>query len=479
MNIVEACGKRSLFGPWFRDPTTWAPWIAFLKALFALPMSAADLALYRECTGRAEPPALPPDEAWLVVGRRGGKSFVVALIAVFLACFQDWSPYLSPGERATVMVLAADRRQARTIFRYARALLEQTPLAKLVTRITQEEIDLASGVSIEIHTASFRATRGYTVVAALLDEVAFWRSDESANPDVEILNAIRPAMSTVPGAMLLGISSPYARRGVLWEAFDRHHGREGPVLVWQAPTRTMNPTVPQDVIDRAYETDPARAAAEYGAEFRSDVEGFLDLDLLRPLTRAEPRELPPLPGERYHAFADPSGGRHDAFALAIAHRDASDRIVLDLVRGRRPPFDPAAVVAEFAALLGDYDCRVVAGDRYAGAWVAEAFRSEGVEYRPAARPKSELYMEVLPLFTRGIVELPDDPLLLTELASLERRPRPGRDVVDHPSRGHDDLANAAAGAILAAAERQAGISEDALRGWLRGLDNLRMEPRPV
>jgi hypothetical protein len=78
-------------------------------------MPADDLALYRRCTGRDEPPPGAAREAWLVVGRRGGKSMVLALIAVFLACFCDWAPFLSPGERGTIMVLAADRRQARTI----------------------------------------------------------------------------------------------------------------------------------------------------------------------------------------------------------------------------------------------------------------------------------------------------------------------------------------------------------------------------
>jgi hypothetical protein len=78
-------------------------------------------------------------------------------------------------------------------------------------------------------------------------------------------------MATIPDAMLLCASSPYARRGVLWEAFRRHFGRTGsPLLVWNADTRTMNPTVPQSVIDETMEADRASAAAEYGAQFRTD-----------------------------------------------------------------------------------------------------------------------------------------------------------------------------------------------------------------
>jgi phage terminase large subunit-like protein len=107
------------------------------------------------------------------------------------------------------MVLAADRRQARTVFRYIAGLLEGVPmLEQLIEGRTSDAIHLANRISIEVHTASFRAVRGYTLVAAVCDEVAFWRDESSANPDAEILAALRPGMATVRGAVLLGISSP-------------------------------------------------------------------------------------------------------------------------------------------------------------------------------------------------------------------------------------------------------------------------------
>jgi hypothetical protein len=193
-----------------------------------------------------------------VCGRRSGKSFVLATVAVFLACFRDWRPFLGPGEVATVMVVAADRRQARTIMRYVTGLLRGVPmLAQLIESETRESLGLRNRVVIEVHTASFRSTRGYSLVAALLDELAFWPTDEaSSEPDVEVINAIKPGMATIPGAMLLCASSPYARRGALFDAHRKHFGKDGhPVLVWHAPTRAMNPTVPQSVIDEAMERD--------------------------------------------------------------------------------------------------------------------------------------------------------------------------------------------------------------------------------
>ncbi len=278
LTILDAVADDKLFAPWFRDRATWNAWFALLAALFGLPLTDEQLAIYRECTGRASPPTEPASEGWLICGRRAGKSFVLALIAIYLATFPDYRRYLAPGERGTVLIIATDRKQARTIFRYIRALLTQVPmLAKLIVREDRETFDLSNSVTIEVGTASFKSVRGYTIVAALCDEIAFWPTDDSAQPDYEILDALRPGMATIPNAMLLCASSPYARRGALWDAHRRHYGKDGdPTLVWQAPTREMNPTVPQRVIDEATEQDPASAAAEYGAQFRSDVESFVN-----------------------------------------------------------------------------------------------------------------------------------------------------------------------------------------------------------
>ena len=164
-------------------------------------------------------------EAALVIGRRGGKSRILALVACYLACFRDYTPFLAPGEMATIAIIAANRAQARSIFRFTIGLLRAVPMLEgLIEDDTAETITLRNNVAIEIHTASFRVTRGYTFAAVLADETAFWRSDEtSANPDVEIFRALRPGLSSLPGAMLLNASSPYRKAGELHNTFARHY----------------------------------------------------------------------------------------------------------------------------------------------------------------------------------------------------------------------------------------------------------------
>jgi hypothetical protein len=456
MNILEALDSPEVFAPLFRKPETWKAWRSFLAALFALPMTDDELAIYRECTGRAEPPTTATEEAWLVCGRRSGKSYTLALIAVFLSCFRDWRPFLGPGECATVMIIAADRRQARTIVRYVKGLLKSVPmLAATIESETQESITLTNRVVIETHTASFRAVRGYTVVAALADEIAFWTTDEAgANPDHEVLNAIRPAMATVPGAMLLCASSPYSRRGALWEAYHRHFGQAGGPLIWQAPTRVMNPLVTQAYVDGEYEKDPISAAAEFGAQFRTDIEGFVSREAIEAVTDWGVLERGPIDGARYAAFTDPSGGSGDSFALAISHKEGETGI-LDCTREVRPPFSPEGVVQEFSDLLKTYRITKVRGDRYAGEFPRELFRKQGINYELSDDPKSAIYVNFLPLINSGRVRLLGNQRLVGQFLNLERTTsRAGRDSIDHAPGGHDDVANAVAGALLAATAKK-------------------------
>lgn len=455
MNIIDACRDSDLFAPWF-ERGDWSAWFAFLAALFALPMTDKQKAIYRKHTRRTQTPVEAFAEAWLVVGRRGGKSFIVALVAVWLACFRDYRKHLQPGERGTVLVIAADRKQARVIMRYVKGLLENVAMLRpLVVRETTEEIELSNGVSIEIGTASFRSTRGYTVVAALLDEIAFWRNDESANPDDEVLNAIAPGMATIPNSMMLALSSPYAKRGVLWQAYKQHFGKDSGTLVWQAETRVMNPSVPQAIIDRALQKDSPKARAEYLALFRADLESYIAREVVEQATRSSPLQLPFDKGNEYQAFVDPAGGGHDEFCMAIGHSH-ENKVIADCVMARRGV--PASIVVEYAEILKGYGIRKVTGDRYAGSWPADEFSKHGIQYWPADKNKSQLYLELLPALNSGTVEIPPDERLFNQIIGLERRTsRTGRDQIDHPPGASDDRANVIAGLVaITGKPRQAG-----------------------
>jgi hypothetical protein len=461
IDIITAIHDPNLFRPLFGpEMTSWGAWLVFLKAAFGLPITEpSELALYRQCTRRENPPTVPPAEVDCIVGRRGGKSRITSLVAAYLAACGDYANTLAPGETGVVAILACDREQARIILNYTR---EAFRVSNLLNSILADdlayEVRLKNRTAIRVMTQATAAVRGYTLVAAICEEAAFWRV-EGRDPGYEVVRSLRPGLATT-GGPLFKISSPYSKTGFLWDSYKRHFGKEGPVLVWQAPTRLMNPTIPPEVISRALAEDRIAAECEYLAKFRDDIAGFIDAETIEGLVVTGRRELPPRPELRYFAFVDPSGGRQDAFTLAIAHREMTGGLILDAVRRRLPPFNPAEVVNEFAALLKEYQIWEVVGDRYSAEWVASAFREAGVSYRVSEKDRSQIYQEALPLFTRGQVELLENEVLLSELRGLERRTRPaGRDMITHGPGGQDDLANSVCGVLVMAASQATGAME--------------------
>lgn len=464
VTILDAMTDRQLFGDTFGGDS-FAAWRALLAGFYGLPLTGDDAAMFQSITGRTETPQEAHDELWLVVGRRGGKSHAAALVAAFEAAFRDHRDKLAPGEVATVMLIAGDRPQARTLLRYVRGMFDHPMLRPMVLRETETGIELTNRSAIEVGTASHRSVRGYTLAAVICDELAFWMSD-GARPDAEVIAALRPALATLEGK-LIALSSPYARRGALWETYKRAFGQPGRVLVAQAPSRTMNPTLPQRIVDDALRDDAARASAEYLAQFRSDVEQFIAQDQVQAAQRSKPIELPRQEGIVYTAFVDPGGGGKDEYTLSIGHRE-DDRLVVDLVHGRKG--NPAAITADYAKTLKSYGIFRVAGDRYAGAWVPTEYSRHGITYEPAPGTRSELYASFAPALNSGVVELPPCDVLERQLVALERRTtRGGRDIIDHAPGAHDDRANAVAGVVAQLAKRRSdqvfGVLDDGYSHW--------------
>jgi hypothetical protein len=384
----------------------------------------------------------------MVSGRRSGKSFISSLVATYLACFSNYAKHLNAGERAVILVLARDRDQGRVCFAYIAGIIREiAPLAAMVVSERADEIELDNGTVIMVKTSDFRSVRGLTLAAVICDEVAFWDS-QGVSPDTEIFRALKPAMATIPDSKLIAISSPYAMSGVLYEAHRDFFGKnDSNVLVWQSETRVMNPLIEADLIQRELERDPDSAKSEWLATFRDDLEAAFSLDSLRACVIPGRSELPSSSAIAYSGFVDPSGGRHDAFTVAIGHRE-KDGVVVDVVKAWYPPFDPSVVVREASDILKGYGVASIVGDNYGGEWPVESFKNCGIAYERAEKHKSELYLSLIPTVNAKLVELLDDHKLIEELRRLERRRgRTGKDSIDHPPRLSDDLANSVAGLV--------------------------------
>jgi hypothetical protein len=194
--------------------------------------------------------------------------------------------------------------------------------------------------------------------------------------------------------------------------------------------------------------------SEFNADFREDIQSFLPRDLVESC--ATQKVAMPDPRKRYTAFVDPSGGRSDSMTLAIAHSEG-DLVFVDRIEERIPPFDPAEVVKEFSSIIKSFGLHSATSDRYGGVWVSDAFQKQGLRMDMSDQSASDLYLNFAALCSMNRAKLPDSDRLISQLTALERRTgRNGRDTVEHPASGHDDLANAVAGAVVLASNSPSG-----------------------
>jgi phage terminase large subunit-like protein len=182
IDIVQALDDPNLFGPWFSGPS-WATWKAVLKGAFCI--REGEIKLFRDVAQR-DPPKRRVRELWAVVGRRGGKDSVASAVACFASGFINYRKVLRPGERASVLCLAVDKAQAGIVEKYTRAYFADIPLLRgQVKRETADGLELTTGAELDVLASNFRNVRGRSIACVVMDEVAFWRSETTANPDVE------------------------------------------------------------------------------------------------------------------------------------------------------------------------------------------------------------------------------------------------------------------------------------------------------
>jgi hypothetical protein len=453
ITIDGALSDPALLGAALGDQSTWLTWRSVLKAAHGRPLTKRERAAFDVVAGGREPPRAKVKELIVVASRRCGKGRMAGAMCVYEAVLKQHE--LAPGETGVIACISPTRAQAQIVQDYAHGFLTASPILRgEVADVTAEEIRLRNGNIIATLAADHRGLRGRTLLLAILDEAAFLRRDDAASSDLETARALLPGLSTTSG-MLMVLSSPYARRGLVFERHKDHFGRDdADVLVVAGPSSAFNPVLDQAVIDAACANDPEAARSEWLGEFRSDVAALLDPELIdAAVDRDRPLELPPGRGVRYFAHVDAAagGGGGAAYAIALAHKEAGGCLVVDLVQGAAGRFDPQAITRGYAGLLREYGVNNVVGDRFAPGWVEAAWREHGIAYRQSEPNRSEIYLAMVPAFSRGLVRLPDHPRLLRELRLLERRvARNGRETVTHPHGATDDLVNAACGALRSA-----------------------------
>jgi hypothetical protein len=435
---------------------SWAAWRTILIAAMGEELTPEERETFAKLTGgREREPGEPVEMLLIVAGRRSGKSRALSVLATYLACLCDWSEHLFIGEIGTALYQAPTQRQAASALKYATDLIDHVELlSKTVENRTADCLTLRRSIELTATAANWRYSRGSTCICCVLDETAFFHNDEaSANSDEELLTALMPSLSTTGGPILIA-SSPKDMQGIVYDLHKKHFGKDGDarILVVQADSRALNPSLRESVIQRAYEADPVRATAEYGGEFREATSGYLERSIIEKAVEKGVQRRVPLPRIKYVAFLDSAGGSgSDSYATAVGHNvieDGRTISIIDQVYEAMPPFDPDYVTRCAAETLKQWGIREVYGDSYGGGWPVTAMGKHGIRYVTCPLNASELYLHTLPLWNAGRVRMLDSPKAIEQIARLRRRVGQGvQEKIVHPRNGHDDSANVVAGVL--------------------------------
>lgn len=441
-----------------------------LRAIYGLPLDADQLAIYKQLTNLDTPPARRQQDVTVVCGRRSGKTGRIGVnIGLYEALLGGHERHLGKAERGHVVIIAQSLKAVNETMALAKSKVSRSPdLAAEVLSERADELAFRNGMCLSIWPCTVKAVRGLHIPVAVCDEIGFWES-EGANPDREVVyGAVRPAMATFPQRMLVKLSTPWAKAGVLWDDFQNWFGKPGGPLVWLAPTREMNPNVPVEFIVDEYARDPEKARREYDAVFSDPAEAFLPGEAVDSAVETGVLERRPSKERRYWAAVDVAF-KTDATVLTIVHREGED-VVVDLWRGWKPQPGKPLVLGELARQVGLlcrlFGVRGVAGDQYASEPVREALRARGLYFsevaftatrakretadgrREVGATKGDIFGALKTLLVQGRLRLLDIKEGLRELKGLEvRRSFSGYETVGAPEGQHDDYAASLALAV--------------------------------
>jgi hypothetical protein len=375
LNIIEFITHSELLN----DQSLSVAQQAVLKSIYGLELNSEELEIYQRATGRSEIVLVEQNEVTLIAGRRSGKTSKIAATIAIYEAFRDH--HLTRGDHGNVMLIAPAKYQAENAMRFIRAYLNSSPpLKQYVACEGINGVELTNGISLVCYPCSYKAVRGFSVVTAICDELAFWRHEETAaNPEEEVLAALRPAMATFPTAKLIKISTPFRKEGILWREYQQR--AELDHLVWQLPSPEMNPTLQPSVLEQLRRRNEETFRREFLAEFTDQIAAWVVPEVLEPCIVRDRIELPRVENAAYVVAVDPAFKGND-FALAVLHKTADGPVVVDRVERwagtKNAPLGYESVCGEIARIANEYGIREVIGDQYCAAVIKQYFDKLGI-----------------------------------------------------------------------------------------------------
>jgi hypothetical protein len=425
----------------------------------------------------------------LICGRRSGKTLISAAVSIYCAISNNWKPFLKKTPFATVLIMSHSKEFSDEVLEVIRTLIESSPVLSMLInkdkKNTASTMNLKvpwivnnvqvhySRVQIKVAAASSRTTRGMACCAILCDEIAFWNLDENMKEtDTKIMKAVRPSMKQFgKHALLLKLSSPGIKQGVLHDEYKKHQAGTLPpsYAVFKAPTWVMAPedVMPDVELVEEYNLDPDSFDQEYRGNFADSLSFFITPEYIDMAVVKKVSFMAPEGDNIKYAAAIDAAYKGDRFTFSVTAY-AGGRLRQFVSKGwegtKQKPVSSFEVAEFIKNICKQFNIDEVAADQYAFQPLKEIFNTYGVnlkEYTFTPVFKKKIYWNLKKLVHSQQADLLDNEIQTRELKELVvEQGQSGNIRIGHPNGGTDDFADSlAVSAFLATQEIGTGVFE--------------------
>lgn len=415
-----------------------------------------------------------------IIGRRGGKTTLSSMLAIYCAIITNWKPYLQKTPFATVLVLSHSKEFSDEILEIVRNFIESSPVLKrLINTRKKNTINtmnlsipfiekgkiVYSRVQIKVGAASSKTTRGIAACAVLCDEIAFWNLDENMKEtDEKIMRAVRPATKQFgKKAFLIKLSSPGIKQGVLYSEYQKWNKDTLPTsyAVFKAPSWVWNTILPKEEFIDEFLLDQDGFDTEYRANFVDSLSNFI-LPEFVDLAVVKNRKFQPPEAKKspvvYRAAID-AAYKKDAFTFSVVghfENRIKQYVLMGWEGSKKNPVQAKEVAEYIRTIIKEYGIDEVAADQYSFEPLREIFAQYGitlVEKTFTLTFKKQIYFNLKRLVHSQQIDLLDHEKLTKEIKELViEQTGSGQIRIGHPAGGSDDYADSTAIAAYLAVE---------------------------
>ncbi len=427
-----------------------------------------------------EAQVFPKSEVSMICGRRAGKTLMASVLSLWSAIKLNWKKYLGRKKVAEVFVIAQHRDFAQDVLREIKHLIDGSEILRRLKdpegSDSQSAVNLKvpfiengkivySFVQVKVFAASKQSTRGPACVAALLDECAFYDLDENAAvSDKDIVRAVQPALAQFGNmGLLILLSSPSIRQGVLWENYEKRLSPIKNKLVLKAASWMWNEMITSEKYREFEAADPDSFEHEYRGNFVDSISIFIRPDCIDQCVKEKVYEIEPSKEIKDLVVigAIDAAFKKDKFAFSIIGMSEDGRVkhfVMKTWAGtKEKPVSSMDIAEEIAPYYRKFGLSGIFADQYSFEPLRELFSQQGMTLteRPFTNEyKKKIFYNLKNSIHQGHIELLDNKLLILELKQLVAEIKPtGTITLGHPARGSDDLADALAIAVYEASQQ--------------------------